>query len=188
MMVRRCAWVPRNDLLYIKYHDTEWGVPVHEDEKWFEFLILESFQAGLSWKTVLHKRENFRQAFNYFDPQKVARYNEHKIQSLLQNAGIIRNKLKIMAAVNNALAFLEVQEEFGSFDNYMWRFVDGKAVKNSWKSIAEIPASTALSDRMSKELKSRNFKFVGTTICYAHMQATGLINDHTVDCFRYNEV
>jgi DNA-3-methyladenine glycosylase I len=187
-MKKRCDWVPTDDRLYTEYHDTEWGVPVHDDRKLFEFLILEGFQAGLSWKTVLHKRENFRVAFDNFDPEIIVRYEQAKITRLMNNAGIIRNKLKIRAAVQNARAFLKVQEEVGSFDSYIWRFVDGKPIKNKWKSLREIPAGTTISDAMSKDLKKRGFSFVGTTICYAHMQATGMVNDHTIDCFRYDEV
>jgi DNA-3-methyladenine glycosylase I len=183
----RCAWVP-DDPLYIAYHDLEWGVPVYDDRKIFEFLTLESAQAGLSWITVLRKRENYRAAFDNFDPEKVARYDSTRLQSLLANPGIIRNRLKITAAINNARSFLKVQEEFGSFDSYIWRFVGGKPKINSWKKVAEIPARTAESDALSKDLKERGFKFVGSTVVYAHMQATGMVNDHTVDCFRYREL
>jgi len=185
---KRCAWVPQDNELYIKYHDTEWGVPVHDDQLLFEFLILEGFQAGLSWITILKKRENFREAFDNFDPYKVSCYDEKKINKLMNNAGIIRNQLKIKAAVNNANAFLRIADEFGSFDSYIWQFVDGQPVINQWKTIDGVPASTDLSDKMSKDLKNRGFKFVGSTICYAHMQATGMVNDHTTDCFRYEEV
>jgi len=185
---KRCAWVPLDNELYIKYHDTEWGVPVHDDQKLFEFLILEGFQAGLSWITILRKRENFRKAFDDFDPYKVSCYDEEKIYELMNNAGIIRNKLKIKAALNNANAFLRIVDEFGSFDSYIWQFVEGQPVINQWKTIDDIPASTALSDKMSIDLKNRGFKFVGSTICYAHMQATGMVNDHTIDCFRYDEI
>jgi DNA-3-methyladenine glycosylase I len=184
----RCEWVPMDKPLYIKYHDEEWGVPVHDDRKIFEFITLEGAQAGLSWYTVLSKRENYRLAFDQFDPQKVAAYDENKIAELLQNPGIIRNKLKIRAAVTNAQAFLKVQEEFGTFDTYIWGFVDGKPIVNAFKTLKEIPASTPLSDKISKDLKKRGFKFVGSTIVYAHMQAAGMVNDHTVDCFRYNQV
>ena len=187
-MINRCAWVPGNDELYIKYHDTEWGVPVHDERLLFEFLILEGFQAGLSWITILRKRQNFRKAFDNFDFQKVSRYDDKKIAALMNDAGIIRNRLKISAAVSNAAAFIRVAEEFGSFDSYIWRFVDGQPIINHWKTIDEVPASTPLSDKISKDLKSRGFKFVGTTICYAHMQATGMVNDHTTDCFRYDEI
>lgn len=185
---KRCPWVPLNDPLYVAYHDTEWGLPLHDDGKLFELLILEGFQAGLSWKTILHKRENFRKAFDGFDAGKVAGYSEGKIQSLLADAGIIRNRLKIRGAVRNAQAFLRIQEEFGSFDRYIWGFVKDRPVKNKLKTIKDYAASTALSDRLSKDLKARGFTFVGTTVCYAHMQSCGMVNDHTVDCFRYGEV
>lgn len=187
-MLKRCAWVPKEDALYQQYHDTEWGVPVYEDRLIFEFLCLEAFQAGLSWRTVLYKRENFRNAFENFDPETVARFDETKIQELLQDKGIIRNRLKVRAAVNNAQRFLEVQREFGSFSKYIWRFTDGKPIVNHWKTIEEVPASSALSDTISKDLKQRGFKFMGTTVVYAHMQAAGMVNDHTTDCFRYKEV
>ena len=187
-MLKRCAWVPENDALYQEYHDREWGVPVYDDTRIFEFLVLEAFQAGLSWRTVLYKRENFRAAFAGFDPETVARFDEVKIQELLQNRGIIRNRLKVRAAVNNAQKFLEVQQEFRSFSDYIWRFTEGKPLVNHWKSMDEIPASTPLSDTISKDLKQRGFKFMGTTVVYAHMQATGIVNDHTVDCFRHREV
>ncbi len=180
----RCAWCG-DDPLYVSYHDSEWGVPVKDDATLFEFLILETFQAGLSWITVLRKRDNFRKAFDDFDYRVIAKYDQAKIDSLLQDAGIIRNKLKIRATITNAIAFMEVQEEFGSFSNYIWSFVDGKPIVNSFKSMKEIPANTALSDTISKDLKKRGFKFVGTTVVYAHMQATGMVNDHVVDCFRY---
>lgn len=187
-MTDRCAWVPLKDTLYIEYHDIEWGVPVHDDRKLFEFLLLEGFQAGLSWGTILHKRLNFRQAFDNFDPLKIARYNDEKIACLLADAGIVRNRLKVNAAVINARAFLKIQAEFGSFDAYIWRFVDGKPLKNTWKALAEIPARTLESDTLSKDLLQRGFKFVGSTIIYAHMQAIGMVNDHTMDCFRYEQV
>ena len=186
--IQRCGWVPLKDELYVKYHDEEWGLPIHNDRLLFEFLVLEGFQAGLSWRTVLYKRENFRQAFDHFDPEMVARYDEAKVAGLLSDAGIIRNKSKVLACVQNARAFLQVQQEFGSFDSYIWRFVDGKPLVNTWRSVSEIPAKTAESDLMSKDLLQRGFKFVGSTICYAHMQATGMVNDHLVDCFRYSEV
>lgn len=186
-MTKRCEW-PGADPLYIDYHDTEWGVPVHDDRLLFEFLILEGFQAGLSWLTILRKRENFRRAFDDFDPVKIASYGPEKIQSLLADAGIIRNKLKVNAAVTNAQAFLKVQDEFGSFDRYIWQFVNGQPIQNQFRSIQEIPATSPESDRMSKDLKKRGFKFVGSTICYAHMQATGMVNDHIVSCFRYDEI
>lgn len=179
---KRCAWCEKDDL-YRLYHDTEWGKPVYEDTLLFEFLILETFQAGLSWYTVLAKRENFRHAFAQFDYRKVAAFNEDKIQELLQNTGIIRNQLKIRAAVSNALAFLKVQEEFGTFSEYIWKFTNGKPIDNHPKSLKEIPASTPLSDTISKDLKKRGFKFVGTTVVYAHMQATGMVNDHVEDCW-----
>jgi DNA-3-methyladenine glycosylase I len=185
---KRCQWVPLDNPLYVKYHDEEWGVPIHDDQLLFEFLILEGMQAGLSWLTILRKRENFRTAFDHFDPRKVARCNEKKIRELMQNSGIIRNRRKIEAAVQNARAFLEVQAEFGSFDAFIWQFVEGKPKINQWKTLKEIPAKTPLSDIISKELKKKGFKFVGSTIIYAHMQATGMVNDHTVDCFRYKEV
>ncbi|HZH69698.1 MAG TPA: DNA-3-methyladenine glycosylase I [Flavobacteriaceae bacterium] len=187
MEKNRCPWCG-TDPLYVAYHDTEWGVPVFDDKTLFEFLILESFQAGLSWITILRKRENFRKAFDDFDYQKIATYSEEKIEELLQNQGIIRNRLKIRAAVSNAQAFIKVQEEFGSFSNYMWRFVDGKPIKNQLKSLTEAPATTPLSDSISKDLKKRGFKFMGSTVVYAHMQATGMVNDHLESCFRHDEV
>lgn len=187
-MPTRCAWVP-DDPLYIDYHDREWGVPVRGDDRlMFEFLTLESAQAGLSWITVLRKRENYRAAFSNFDPEKVARYDEAKLAEMLADPGLIRNRQKLKAAFNNAHAFLRVQEEFGSFCSYIWRFVDGKPIVNGWKTIDQIPARTAESDALSADLKARGFKFVGSTILYAHMQATGLVNDHTVDCFRFHEL
>ena len=172
----------------VAYHDAEWGVPVHDDRTWFEFLILEGAQAGLSWDTILRKRGHYRKVFDNFDAAKVARYNERKIERLLQDAGIIRNRLKIEAAITNAKKFLEVQEEFGSFDSYIWRFVDGGPIANKWRAMKDVPAKTKESDTMSKDLQKRGFKFVGSTICYAFMQATGMINDHLVSCFRYQEV
>ena len=178
----RCAWCEKDDL-YRDYHDNEWGKPVYDDQLLFEFLILETFQAGLSWYTILKKRENFRKAFHHFDYTKVAQYSEDKIQELLQDAGIIRNQLKIRAAVSNALAFMEIQKEYGSFSNYIWNFTDGKPIHNNIKSMKEIPASTPLSDAISKDLKKRGFKFVGSTVVYAHMQATGMVNDHVADCW-----
>lgn len=184
----RCSWAPLSDPLYLEYHDMEWGAPLHDDRKLFELLILEGQQAGLSWKTILNKRENFREAFDGFDPEKIAVYGETKIASLLSDAGIIRNRLKIHAAIENAKAFLKIREEFGTFDAYMWKFVDGKPLVNSWKELNQIPAKTELSDRMSKELLKRGFKFVGSTICYSFLQATGMINDHLVSCFRYSEI
>jgi DNA-3-methyladenine glycosylase I len=172
----------------VKYHDKEWGTPIHNDRKLFELLLLEGMQAGLSWSTILNKRENFRKAFDNFDFNKVASYNKRKINSLLMDASIIRNKLKIESAVTNAKAFLEVRKEFGTFDKYIWGFVNGKPINNKLKSLKDIPAKTKLSDEISKDLKNRGFKFVGSTIVYAHMQATGMVNDHTVDCFRYKEL
>jgi DNA-3-methyladenine glycosylase I len=187
MNVKRCAWAG-SDALYQSYHDTEWGVPVHDDRRLLEFLILEGAQAGLSWITILRKRENYRVAFDGFDAQRIARYESDKIESLMQDAGIVRNRLKIQSAVINARKFLEVQDEFGSFDRFIWQFVDGSTIQNRRRSMADIPASTPESDAMSKELKKRGFKFVGSTICYAHMQATGMVNDHTTDCFRHKEL
>lgn len=179
----RCAWCEKDDL-YRKYHDEEWGIPVYDDATLFEFLILETFQAGLSWYTILNKRENFRNAFDAFDYKKVARYSEDKIQQLLQDAGIIRNQLKIRSAVSNAIAFMEVQQEFGSFSNYIWQFTDGKPIVNNPKTLKDVPATTPLSDAISKDLKKRGFKFVGSTVVYAHMQATGMVNDHLTDCWK----
>jgi len=183
----RCPW-PSDDKLMIKYHDKEWGVPLHNDRKLFEFLILEGFQAGLSWRTVLHKRENFKKAFDNFDYNKVAKYDKRKVNSLLKDAGIIRNKLKIESAIANAKAFLLVRKEFRTFDKYIWSFVNGKPIHNKFKSLKELPAKTKLSDTISDDLKKRGFKFVGSTIVYAHMQATGMVNDHIVSCYRRNEL
>jgi len=182
----RCAWA--NNDLSIRYHDEEWGVPVHNDRTLFEFLILEGAQAGLSWNTILNKRENYRKAFDGFDPGRIAQYDRRKMQKLLADPGIVRNKLKIASALENANAFLRVQQEFGSFDSYIWQFVGGKPRVNAPKSMKQVPASTAESDTMSKDLKKRGFKFVGSTICYAFMQATGMVNDHVVDCFRYDQM
>ncbi|HEX7021701.1 MAG TPA: DNA-3-methyladenine glycosylase I [Trueperaceae bacterium] len=187
METHRCAWVTP-DPLYVRYHDTEWGVPVHDERTLFEFLTLESFQAGLSWLTVLRKRENFRQAFANFDPAVVAQFGEREMAALQEDAGIIRNRQKIRAAVINARAFLGVQEAFGSFDRYVWQFVDGAPVQNQWRHRSEIPATTPIAEALSKDLKRRGFCFVGPTVCYAHMQATGMVNDHTLDCFRHREV
>ncbi|MBN2499452.1 MAG: DNA-3-methyladenine glycosylase I [Anaerolineales bacterium] len=184
MMENRCAWAG-SDPLYVAYHDEEWGVPEHDDRKLFEMLILEGAQAGLSWSTILNKRAAYLEAFDGFDPKKVAQYDEGKIQELLTNPGIVRNKLKVRSAVQNANAFLEIQAEFGSFDNYIWQFVGGKPKLNAWKSLSEIPAETEESRAMSKDLKKCGFNFVGPTICYAFMQAVGMVNDHVVDCFRY---
>lgn len=187
MEKHRCGWCLGDDL-YEAYHDCEWGVPVKDDDTLFEFLILESFQAGLSWITILRKRENFRKAFDSFDYKKIAAYDQNKINALLQDSGIVRNKLKIHATITNAKAFMEVQREFGTFSDYIWGFVDGKPIKNTFKSYREAPANTALSDAISKDLKKRGFKFVGSTVVYAHMQATGMVNDHETQCFRYHEV
>jgi DNA-3-methyladenine glycosylase I len=183
----RCAWAG-SDPLYLEYHDTEWGVPLHDDRRLFEMLILEGAQAGLSWITILRKRPAYRRAFDRFEAQKVARYDARKRKALLRDAGIVRNRLKIDAAVRNARAFLAVQEEFGSFDAYIWRFVDGRVRRNAWTSLKEIPARTPASDAMSRDLKTRGFAFVGSTICYAFMQAVGMVNDHLVSCFRYAEL
>lgn len=182
----RCSWV-NDDPLYMDYHDHEWGIPVHDDQKIFEMLILEGAQAGLSWYTVLKKREGYRQAFDGFDPHRVAEYDEAKVAELMDNAGIIRNRLKIQSAITNAQCFLRVREEFGSFDTYIWQFVGGEPIRNHWRTISEVPATTPQSDAMSKDLKKRGFKFVGSTICYAHMQACGMVNDHTLDCEFYNK-
>lgn len=187
MEKHRCGWCVGDDL-YEAYHDLEWGVPVKDDATLFEFLILETFQAGLSWITVLRKRENFRNAFDGFDYNTIANYTASKLEELAQDTGIIRNKLKIKATVSNAQAFIKVQEEFGSFSNYIWGFVDGKPIKNQLSYYKDAPANTPLSDAISKDLKKRGFKFVGSTVIYAHMQATGMVNDHEVQCFRYNEV
>jgi len=186
-MKERCFWVTE-DPLYIDYHDNEWGVPVYEDKELFEFLILETFQAGLSWITILKKRENFRKAFDNFDYKKITNYKEDKYEELLQNAGIIRNKLKIKSAISNANNFMKIQEEFGSFSKYIWGFVNDKPIINQFKTRAEVPATTELSDKISKDLKKRGFKFVGSTVVYAFMQATGMVNDHTTNCYRYNKV
>jgi DNA-3-methyladenine glycosylase I len=183
----RCPWGDKHDL-YRAYHDEEWGVPVHDDRRMFEFIILEGAQAGLSWDTILQKREGYRAAFDQFDPEKIARYTAKKIASLLVNPGIVRNRLKIEAAVTNARAFLAVQEEFGSFDPYIWQFVGHKTKQNAWRDMKDCPTSTPESDAMSKDLKRRGFKFVGTTICYAHMQAVGMVNDHLVSCFRHRQL
>lgn len=185
--IARCSWV-HADPIELAYHDDEWGVPLHDDRKHFEFIILDGFQAGLSWITILRKRENFRAAFDGFDPEIVARYDDIKQQELLQNAGIVRNRLKIAAATRNAQAFLKAQEAFGSFDRYIWQFVDGETIQNAWSTMAAVPARTAASDAMSKDLKQRGFTFVGSTICYAYMQAAGMVNDHTIDCFRHREL
>jgi DNA-3-methyladenine glycosylase I len=184
--MKRCGWA-RNKLI-IAYHDKEWGVPVHDDRMLLEFLILEGAQAGLSWETILKKREHYRRAFDNFDAAKIALYDKHKFASLMNDAGIIRNHLKIDAAIRNAMGFLKIKEEFGTFDSYIWQFVEGQTIKNKWRELKEIPARSKESDDMSRELKRRGFKFVGTTICYAFMQATGMVNDHLVSCFRYKEI
>lgn len=186
-MIQRCEWCLKNDL-YIDYHDQEWGVPVHDDRLLFEFLLLEGVQAGLSWLTVLKKRENYRLAYDGFDPEKIAAYGEDKLKQLLQNEGLVRNRLKIAASVTNAQHFLEVKQEFGSFDNYIWSFVDHKPVINHFETLKELPATSAISDKISKDMKNRGFRFVGSTIIYAHMQATGMVNDHLVSCYRHQEV
>lgn len=187
-MKKRCEWVNNTFSEYVLYHDEEWGVPVYDDKVHFEFLILEGAQAGLSWSTVLKKREGYRRAFADFNAEEVAKFSRHDIEQLIENPAIIRNKLKINAAVNNAQKFLEVQQEFGSFHSYIWNFVDNKPIVNSWKSSKDAPATSVESDALSKDLKKRGFKFVGSTIIYAHMQATGLVNDHTTTCFRYKEL
>lgn len=188
MSITRCEWAEGQFEDYVQYHDQEWGVPVHDDQTHFEFLILEGAQAGLSWSTILKRREGYRKAFANFDPQKVARFDEAKIRELLQNEGIIRNKLKVRSAVTNAQLFLEVQKEYGSFDKYIWEFVGGEPIINHWKDLKEIPPTTKESDALSNDLKKRGFKFTGSTIIYAHMQACGLVMDHTTDCFRYKEL
>jgi len=185
--MKRCQWCESTEL-YTKYHDKEWGVPVHKDQKHFEFLVLESAQAGLSWITILNKRENYRKAYDNFDPKKVARYTEAKKAKLLADAGIVRNRLKIEASINNAKHFLEIQKEFGSFSNYIWSFTKNKPVVGKWKTIKEIPPRTELSDTISADLKKRGFKFLGSVIIYSHLQATGIINDHITDCYRYKEI
>jgi DNA-3-methyladenine glycosylase I len=187
-MRNRCQWAANGSPNYVAYHDQEWGVPLHDDRRLFEFLVLEGAQAGLSWSTILNKREGYRKAFAGFDPQKVARFTPARIEKLLLDPGIVRNRLKVESAVTNARAFLGVQKEFGSFDAYIWQFTDGKPIQNAWKSMKQVPASTPESDAMSKDLKKRGFRFVGSTILYAHMQATGMVNDHTTDCFRWKEL
>ncbi len=187
MEQQRCAWCG-DDPLYVAYHDQEWGVPLHDDVKLFEFITLEGAQAGLSWLTILKKRKNYREAFDGFDPHKIVQYDDAKIQALLQNPGIVRNRLKVASVVKNARAVLDIQEEFGSLDAFLWRYVDGAPTQNAWTSMAELPANTPQSDAMSKDLKKRGCSFVGSTICYALMQAVGMVNDHTTDCFRYREV
>lgn len=187
-MRNRCQWAAKGGPNYIVYHDNEWGMPLHDDRRLFDFLILEGAQAGLSWSTILNKREGYRKAFSSFDPQKVARFTPARIEKLLLDHGIVRNRLKVESAVTNARAFPAVQKEFGSFDAYIWQFTGGKPIQNAWKSIKQVPASTRDSDAMSKDLKKRGFMFVGSTIMYAHMQATGMVNDHTTDCFRWKEL
>ncbi len=184
--MKRCEWVT-NDPIYIEYHDKEWGVPVHDDIKLFEMLILEGAQAGLSWITILKRRETYRIAYDGFDPVKIAKWDQKKVDSLLQDPGVIRNKLKVASAIINAKAYLKIIDEFKSFDEFIWTFVEGKPIKNSWKELNQIPVTTPESDKMSKELKRRGFKFVGSTICYAYMQAVGMVNDHVIDCFRYSD-
>jgi DNA-3-methyladenine glycosylase I len=185
--IRSCEW-PSDDTLMLKYHDEEWGVPVHNDRKHFEFIILDAFQAGLSWKTILHKRKNFRKAFDNFDFRKIAKYKEKKINTLLNDAGIIRNRLKILATIQNAKMFLMIRKEYGSFDKYIWQFTGNKPIKNKWKTLKEIPAKSIESDNMSTDLIKKGFKFVGSTICYAYMQAAGMVNDHIIYCKRYKEL
>jgi len=186
--MKRCDWVPTTNTLYTKYHDKEWGIQVHSDKKLFEFLILEGAQAGLSWNTILMKRNNYRKAFDNFDPLKISKYNEKKIKSLLQDAGIVRNKLKIRSTIQNAKVFLEIKKEFGTFNKYIWSFVNMKPINNKFKSLNDIPPKTEISDKLSIDLKKRGMNFVGSTIIYAFMQATGMVNDHQVNCFRYKEV
>jgi len=186
-MKKRCEWA-NSDALYIDYHDLEWGVPVHDDRRLFEFIVLEGAQAGLSWITILRRREEYRKAFDDFNPRKVASYDEEKVKELLGNPGIIRNRLKINSAIKNAIAFQDIQEEYGGFDEYSWSFVGGRPIRNRWRTMGEIPATSQESNAMSKDMKKRGFSFFGPTICYAHMQAVGMVNDHVMDCFRYDEV
>lgn len=186
-MIERCPW-PGDDALYLQYHDEEWGMPAHDDRKHFEFLVLESAQAGLSWITILRRRDNYRTAYSNFKPGVVAKYKTAEINKLLNNPGIIRNRRKIEASINNAARFLEIQEEYGSFDSYIWGFIDGNPVINRWKTLSRIPVKTALSEKISADLQSKGFKFIGPTIIYSHLQAVGLVNDHIVSCFRYNEI
>lgn len=187
-MFERCDWCEDTFEQYVRYHDEEWGVPVHNDKTLFEFLILETAQAGLSWSTILKKREGYRQAFANFDVEKVAVFNEEKIRQLINNPAIVRNELKIRSAVNNARRFREIQQKYGSFNNYIWQFVDGKPIQNKWEHIGQIPTTTEISDQLSKDLKKRGFKFVGSTTMYAYMQAVGMVNDHLISCFRYSEI
>jgi len=184
----RCGWVPLDKPLYVKYHDEEWGVPLHDDIRLFEAVVLDGAQAGLSWWAILNKRENYRKAYDCFNPELIASYNQDKVNELLQNSGIVRNRLKIESSIKNAQAFLRVREKYGTFDRYIWQFVDGKTKVNCWKTHKEVPPRSVESDAMSKDMKKNGFNFVGSTICYAFMQAVGMINDHTVDCFRYHEV
>ena len=186
-MTTRCQWCVNSDI-EIAYHDDEWGVPLHDDRKLFEFMVLDAFQAGLSWMTILRKRENFREAFHNFEAEKIVRYKKRKTHQLLNNAGIVRNRQKIAATIKNARGFLDLQDEFGSFDSYIWQFVGGSPKQNKWRTMKQVPATSKESDAMSKDLKGRGFSFVGSTICYAFMQAAGMVNDHTVDCFRYKEI
>jgi DNA-3-methyladenine glycosylase I len=186
-IIKRCEWVTKEEL-YIEYHDKEWGVPVYDDRKLFEMLCLEGAQAGLSWWTILKKRENYKEAFDNFEAEKIVKYTEEKLEQLMEDKGIVRNRRKIESVVTNAKAFLKIREECGSFSNYIWKFVDNKPIINSWKSIGEVPASTELSDKMSKQLKKDGFKFVGSTICYSFMQAVGMVNDHTTECFCYTKL
>ena len=186
--MERCAWVKPENERYVVYHDLEWGVPVHDDQHLFEMLILEGAQAGLSWETILNKRENYRMAFDYFNPIKISQYDDDKIEQLMQNSGIVRNRLKIKATIKNAKVFMAIQEEFGSFDRYLWDYVEGKPIISTFKSLSELPAKTELSDRISKDLKKRGMSFIGSTIIYAYLQAIGVVNDHTINCFRYREV
>lgn len=186
-MITRCEWAG-SDPLMVAYHDQEWGVPSYDDRRLFEFLLLEGAQAGLSWKTILDKRDNYRLAFDNFDPLRISRYEEDKVSELLSNPGIVRNKLKITSTIQNAQRFLEIQDEFGSFEVYIWNFVGGKPIRNSWRSLSEIPAQSVESEAMSVDLKKRGFKFIGATICYAFMQAVGMVNDHVVDCYRYSQI
>ena len=188
MCKTRCDWVPTDNVLYTKYHDTEWGVPIYDDKTIFEFLVLESFQAGLSWLTVLKKRDNFRKAFSNFDYNKISKYNSNKIEALIKNEGIIRNRLKINATINNAKMFIKIKQIYGTFSEYIWNFVGGKPIINKWKNINEIPIYTPTAEKISLNLKEYGFKFLGPTVIYSHMQATGMVNDHTTDCFRYSEV
>ncbi|MGM9949859.1 MAG: DNA-3-methyladenine glycosylase I [Lysinibacillus sp.] len=185
--MKRCAWVKEDEPLYVKYHDEEWGRPVHDDRLLFEMLCLEGAQAGLSWWTILQKRENYRKAFDFFEAEKIIHYSEEKIQELLNNPGIVRNRLKVRGVVKNAKAFLAIREEFGSFNDFIWRYTEHKTIYNQWKSIREVPTTSPISDLMSKDLKKRGFTFVGSTICYSYMQAVGMVNDHTMDCFCYSK-